>query len=173
VLSSIPSIALIEPFLQAAVESVTKIQALELHIEQLEDTLGTSEARRADLQVHSCLFCACTRTSSPAVAGSMNAMLSTLTMCRRILTPDRMQAELDNREAMFDDTARQNQIFSHLLANIQEQITGAGSRPGSAASGQSGHVNAEAMIGAVRQSLGAPPLIAGPPPRTPGAAPLQ
>jgi hypothetical protein len=37
--------------LQSAVESVTKIQALEMHISEVEDALGRSEALRADLQV--------------------------------------------------------------------------------------------------------------------------
>lgn len=66
-----------------------------------------------------------------------------------------LQADLDNKDSMYEEASRSNQVFAHLLDNIQEQICGAGSRPGSAASAQGGSDNAEAMIGAVRQSLGA------------------
>ena len=65
---------------------------------------------------------------------------------------------MDDKDSKFEEANRSNQIFAHLLDNIQEQICGAGSRPGSAASTQGGGNNAEAMIGAVRQSLGAAPI---------------
>lgn len=70
-----------------------------------------------------------------------------------MLTWKCVQADLEAKEQMYEEATRSNQMFSHLLDNIQEQICGAGSRPGSAASAQGGN-DAAAMIGAVRQSLG-------------------